>query len=83
VKEAREAAVTAVEAVKAAKLPESVEADLLAQLKEGADISKDLAFAQKVLEAKPSKSESTDSFITHESAAGDGESFSLGLGGSR
>jgi hypothetical protein len=83
VKEAREAAVTAVEAVKAAKLPESVEVDLLAQLKEGADISKDLAFAQKVLEAKTSTSESTDSFITHESAAGDGESFSLGLGGSR
>lgn len=83
--EAVKAAVATVEAVKAAGLPESVETELIEAVTSGADISKDLDFAKKVLaeaaKAPQAAPAENTSFYVHESAGGDADDFSLNLGG--
>ncbi|MDF2506237.1 MAG: hypothetical protein K0Q52_96 [Microbacterium sp.] len=85
VKDAVEAAITSVEAIKAAKVLPSFETKLIESAKTGADVTADLEFAKTVTaEAKgPKAPEAFPSSYVHESATGASadDDFSLNLGG--
>jgi hypothetical protein len=87
VKDAVEAAIATVEAVKAAKLPEKIETKLIEAAKNGDDITEAFEFAKEVAaEAKTPASKKGDapsSYVTYESAGGKRTGFGLGLGGKR
>lgn len=84
VSEAVEAAVGAVEAVKAAKVLPSFESKLIEKAKKGGDITEDLAFAVEVTKeaAAPKKEAAADgaTFI-YESAGDKADDFILNIGG--